>query len=227
MGSVVGSVRGMLAADVMVIDDGSTDRTAAVAREAGAMVLSHPFNLGVGAALRTGFRFAMSRGYDAMVQVDADGQHEVSDAKRLVEEVLLHDTDVAIGSRFASTDDRSGIYRVSASRRFSMRLLSRYASRYVGTPLTDTTSGFRAFSARAIEQFAASYPSAYLSDTVEALLMAKDRGLVVRELPVQMHERQGGKPSANIARSTYHFGRLLMVIALHRVRRPIRHGSRS
>lgn len=215
--SVVASVRELLQADVVVIDDGSTDRTVAVAREAGAMVLSHPFNLGVGAALRTGFRYAATVGYDAVVQVDADGQHEVADAKRLVEEVTQHGADLAVGSRFAS---QAG-YRVSMGRRLTMRLLSRYLSRYVGVTLTDTTSGFRAFSARAVEEFAASYPSAYLSDTVEALLLAKDWGLEVRELPVQMHDRQGGAPSAGSLRSVGHLFRLFLVIALHRVRRPL------
>lgn len=224
VGGVVRSVADLLGADVVVIDDGSSDATVRVAREAGAMVLSHPFNLGVGAALRTGFRFAASRDYDAVVQVDADGQHEVTDAKRLLEEVLQHGTDLAVGSRFAS---EAG-YKVSAGRRATMRLLSRYLSRYVGVTLTDTTSGFRAFSRRAVGEFATSYPSAYLSDTVEALLLAKDWGFQVRELPVQMHDRQGGVPSANSIRSAFHLTRLFMVIALHRVRRPLpRRGTRA
>ncbi len=222
MATVVRSVNAALDADVVVIDDGSTDATAAMARDAGAMVLSHPFNLGVGAALRTGFRFAAQRRYDAVVQVDADGQHEVDDAGRLVAEVRRRGGDLVVGSRFAG----SGAYAVSGVRRSMMKVLARLMSRRVGVALTDTTSGFRAFSARAVSEFSVAYPSAYLSDTVEALLLAHDWGLEIREIPVQMHERQGGAPSANGVRSAYHLGRLFLVIALHRVRRPLtRRGS--
>lgn len=215
VGQVVGAVREHLDAEILVVDDGSTDATALAAIAAGATVLSHPFNLGVGAALRTGFRYAARGGFDAAVQVDADGQHEVADAGRLLELVRTGQVDLAVGSRFSSG------YRVSWGRRVPMRVLSRRVTRYVGMPISDTTSGFRAFSSEAIGRFATSYPSAYLSDTVEALLMAKDWGLVIREVPVQMHARKGGQPSAGLSRSTYHLVRLLLVIALHRVRRPI------
>jgi len=212
--SVVRDVFANIHADVVVIDDGSHDRTAAVAAEAGAMVLRHPFNLGVGAALRTGFRFAHDQGYAMAVQVDADGQHEVMDVKVLVSLVESGAADLAVGSRFGSD------YEVSGMRRASMRFLSWRVSRYLATPIHDTTSGFRAFSNVAITRFARSYPSAYLSDTVEALLLAGDWGLSVVEVPVHMHERQGGEPSANFLRSVYHLTRLVLVIALHRVRRP-------
>jgi glycosyltransferase involved in cell wall biosynthesis len=215
--AVVRSVLDTLDGDVLVIDDGSHDHTASIATAAGALVLRHPFNLGVGAALRTGFRYASEQGYEIAVQVDADGQHEVSDAKRLVELVASGQADLAVGSRFGSGSD----YEVSGMRRMSMRLLSRRVSRYLGTPIQDTTSGFRAFSAAAVSRFAQSYPSAYLSDTVEALLMAGDWGLTVVELPVQMHARKGGEPSANFGRSLYHLVRLGLVIVLHRFRRPL------
>ncbi len=102
-----------------------------------------------------------------------------------------------------------------------MKMLSRRVSRYLGTPVHDTTSGFRAFSPAAVARFSRSYPSAYLSDTVEALLMAADWGLTVVEVPVQMHARKGGQPSARFGRSLYHLVRLMLVIALHRFRRPL------
>jgi len=215
VGAVVRSVRLHLDADVLVVDDGSSDRTATIAQAAGAYVIQHPFNLGVGAALRTGFRFAVDHGAAAVVQVDADGQHDPSDALRLVERLGEDSLDLVIGSRFAAG------YHVGRLRRVTMRMLSWEVSRRLGTRVTDTTSGFRAFGKRAVERFARAYPSAYLSDTVEALLLAADWNLRVAEEPVTMRPRAGGRPSAGRLKSTFHLTRLALVIVLHRVRRPI------
>jgi glycosyltransferase involved in cell wall biosynthesis len=215
---VVVSVAVDLDAEVLVIDDGSHDATAARAREAGATVLSHPFNLGVGAALRTGFRYAVAHGYRVAVQVDADGQHETTEVKRLVD-VIDGGADIAVGSRFEEG------YETGLLRRTSMRLLSRRVSRHLGVTITDTTSGFRAFGGDAIARFAQSYPRAYLSDTVEALMLAADWHLRVEEIPVRMRPRQGGVPSAGSFKSTYHLVRLSLVIALHRFRRPLVRGQ--
>jgi glycosyltransferase involved in cell wall biosynthesis len=212
---VVRSVRANLDTDVLVVDDGSRDRTAEHAASAGAIVISHPFNLGVGAALRTGFRYAQANGYSAALQIDADGQHEPTEAKRLVDRID-DGVDLAVGSRFEAGYETSGL------RRLSMRLLSRRISKHLGVTITDTTSGFRAFGPAAIDGFAEAYPRAYLSDTVEALLLAGDWGLRVEEVSVQMHERQGGRPSSGTLKSIYHLTRLALVIALHRVRQPLR-----
>lgn len=214
VGDVVRSVRSQLAGDVLVVDDGSQDQTSQRAREAGAMVLNHPFNLGVGAALRTGFRFARTTPYKVVAQVDADGQHDAADVELLLERLSSEGADIVIGSRFA------GGYEVGLVRRFTMRLLSRTVSRRLGVTITDTTSGFRAFSDRAVEVFAAGYPTAYLSDTVEALILADAHGLKIVEQAVQMHERQGGRPSAGSMKSAFHFVRLALVLMLHRFRRP-------
>jgi glycosyltransferase involved in cell wall biosynthesis len=211
---VVEAVAVDLDAEVLVIDDGSRDATVSRAREAGATVLSHPFNLGVGAALRTGFRYALANGYQRAVQVDADGQHETTEAKRLVE-VVDGGADIAVGSRFEQGYDTGRL------RRTSMRVLSRLVSRHLGVTITDTTSGFRAFGPEAIVRFADAYPRAYLSDTVEALMLAGDWHLTVEEIPVRMRARQGGVPSAGSLKSTYHLVRLSLVIALHRFRRPL------
>jgi glycosyltransferase involved in cell wall biosynthesis len=213
--AVIAAVRDCLHADVLVVDDGSTDRTAPIARANGAHVLQHPFNLGVGAALRSGFRFAAERGYDAVVQVDADGQHDPSEAARLLARLQGEGLDLVVGSRFASG------YRVGTGRRLMMRLLSREVSRRLGVRISDTTSGFRAFGPRTIARFARAYPSAYLSDTVEALLLAGDWGLQVAEEPVVMHPRAGGRPSSGPIKSAAYLLRLVLVIALHRVRQPI------
>ncbi len=214
VGDVVRAVHSQLDTDVLVVDDGSQDDTSLRAREAGAFVLNHPFNLGVGAALRTGFRFARAGRYKAAAQVDADGQHDPADICLLLDRLSSDGADVVIGSRFASG------YHVRGVRRISMQILSWVMSRRLHTKVTDTTSGFRAFSDRAIEVFAAGYPTAYLSDTVEALILADAEGMTIVEQPVHMLERQGGRPSTGSIRSAFHFVRLVLVLALHRFRRP-------
>ena len=150
------------------------------------------------------------RHYKAVVQVDADGQHDPAGARLLVDRLSSDGVDVVIGSRFGTG------YEVRGVRRMTMRLLSRVMSHRLGVTLTDTTSGFRAFSDRAVEIFAAGYPTAYLSDTVEALILADAHGLTIVEQPVQMHERQGGRPSSGSLKSAFHFVRLALVLALHR-----------
>lgn len=215
VGAVIETIRAELAADVLVVDDGSTDATGSVARRAGAIVLQHPFNLGVGAAVRSGLRFAAEHGYSSAVQIDADGQHPPDQAGHLLARLAVGDVDVVIGSRFAAD------YQVGRLRRGGMRLLARAVSARLGVTISDATSGFRAFNHVAIGRYARAYPSAYLSDTVEALLLAGDWSLRVAEVPVQMRGRQGGAPSSGAVQSTFHLVRLCLVIALHRVRRPI------
>lgn len=211
---VIEAARATLGCDVLVINDGSTDQTAARALAAGAMVISHPFNLGVGAAIRTGLRIAASQGRSYVLQLDADGQHEPAEAQRLLDRVQSSEADLVVGSRFESG------YAVSRVRGAMMSLLSRTISRRVGVRIDDTTSGFRAFGPRAVELFSRHYPTMYLSDTVEALLLASDAGLVVAVQPVKMHPRQGGQPSSGRMRSAVQLSRVWLVILLHPVRRP-------
>ena len=168
---------------VLVVDDGSTDRTAEVAGRAGATVISSPFNLGVGGAMRIGFRYAQSHGYTCLVQVDADGQHNPRDIGRLVE--MLDDgpaPHVVIGPRFSGTGD----FAVPRARRLAMRLLAVYLSHVTRTTLTDVTSGFRAHNRGAIELFARDYPADYLADTVESLVISTRAGGHVTQVPVAM-----------------------------------------
>ena len=176
-------------ADVVVVDDGSTDETAAVARAGGATVLSLPFNLGIGGALRTGFRYAVDHGYDRAVQVDADGQHDPGAIEKLF--AALDDADLVIGSRFGGTGD----YEVGRTRRGAMRLLQFTLRLLSGRTFTDTSSGFRAFNRPLLEYFSKSYPSEYM-ESVEALIGAYYAGFRIAEVPIEMHQRAGGAPSA-------------------------------
>jgi glycosyltransferase involved in cell wall biosynthesis len=204
-----------LHAAVVVIDDGSSDATIDVAREAGATVLRHPFNLGVGAAVRTGLRYAAEWGYAPVLQIDGDGQHPPAQGKVLLDRLNEGDVDLVVGSRFAAG------YDVSFLRRRAMRLLSRMVSKRLGGTVADTTSGFRAFGPRAIDALYDCYPSTYLSDTVEALLIAADKSLAVAEVDIQMSMREGGRPSSGRMRSLGYLVRVLLVVLLHRFRAPI------
>lgn len=204
-------------ADVLVVSDGSTDGTAAVAREAGVLVLELPLNLGVGGAMRAGFRFAVRHGYQAAVQVDGDGQHDPTDIATVL--AALAEADVVIGARFAGRGD----YVARGPRRWAMTMLARTLSRVAGTRLTDTTSGFRAANRRAIELFAANYPAEYLGDTVESLVIACRAGLQVRQVPVVMRVRAGGAPSQSPWRAALFLARALLAtgIALSRPMSPV------
>lgn len=198
--------------DCLVVNDGSADATASIAKQHGAMVASLPFNLGVGAAMRFGYRFARSHSYDVVVQLDADGQHDPAYLPKLVEQ--LDDTDLVIGARFAG----EGTYSVTGPRWWAMKLLSSVLSRTAKTQLTDTTSGFRACGCRAINLFAVDYPAEYLGDTVESLVTAMRSGLKVRQVPVAMRPRSGGVPSQNPWRSTVFLVRALVALFFAYVR---------
>jgi len=196
--------------DVLVVDDGSTDATASVAAAAGVpgvSVARLPVNLGVGAALRTGFRHARRRGYSVLVQVDADGQHDPAQVPKLLAE-LAAGADIAIGARRRDDEAAPG----QGPRRWAMTVLSVVLSRVAHTRLTDTTSGFRACNARAIDLFARSFPPDYLGDTVEALVVATRAGLVVREVEVSMRARAGGEASTGPLRSMVFLARALTAL---------------
>ena len=211
--SVAAVVRATLAAGlpVCVVDDGSTDATAATARGAGATVLSLPLNLGVGGALRCGFRYALAAGYDRVVQVDADGQHDPAQIATLLG--VLDDTgaDMVIGSRFA---EGSGAYEVHGLRRLAMRALARRAAKATGMRVADSTSGFRAIRRPLLDRFAADYPVEYLGDTVEALIEAGRAGAHVVEHPIAMATREHGSGSAGRLASVWYVVRVIIAIEL-------------
>ncbi|TMK55402.1 MAG: glycosyltransferase family 2 protein [Actinobacteria bacterium] len=204
--------------DTLVVDDGSHDATAAVAAKAGATVVSLPFNLGVGGAVRTGLRYAAEHGYDRAVVIDADGQHQASEIADLLG-ALDRDADVAVGSRFAVG---AGEYRVSKTRRAAMRVLARIVQSLTGQRFTDPTSGFRAFGRPAIEVLARDYPVEYLADTVEVLLIVCSAGLTVAEVPSAMRVRAGGRPSQHTFRLLVNYLRVVVGLAGAAMFRPRR-----
>lgn len=208
---VLASVPG---AGVVVVNDGSHDATREVAERAGAVVLDLPFNLGVGGAMRTGFKFAQRSGYRYVVQVDADGQHNPADVPRIVE--ALAASDVVIGARFAGEGD----YAVRGPRAWAMKVLAWGISGVAGTRLTDTTSGFRGSGPRAIDFFADHYPAEYLGDTIESLVMAAKAGLRIEQVPVAMRPRAGGVPSHHPLKAGIYLVRAVaaLLVALARPR---------
>jgi glycosyltransferase involved in cell wall biosynthesis len=205
--------------DVLVVCDGATDRTADVAREAGVNVAVLPFNIGIGGALRTGFAFAVRRGYERAVQFDADGQHDPVAVRPLLDH-LDTGADMVIGSRFAET---SAHYDVGGTRRGAMRVLQVLVRLLAGRRYSDTSSGFRGFNQRVLTFFARNYPSEYM-ESVESLILATFEGFDVVEVPVDMRQRVAGTPSSRSVRLVYHYLRLLLVLgsaASHRRRAPV------
>ena len=197
---------------VLVVNDGSRDDTVARARSAGATVLDLPFNLGVGGAMRTGFKYAQQHGFRYVVQVDSDGQHDPAGVPLILD--ALRTVDVAIGARLAGEGD----YQVTGPRRWAMVVLAAVIGRIARTRLTDTTSGFRGAGPRAIGIFAQHYPAEYLGDTVESLVLAARAGCSISQVPVSMRPRAGGTPSHNPVKAAVYLGRagLALIIALWR-----------
>jgi glycosyltransferase involved in cell wall biosynthesis len=199
--------------DIVVVDDGSTDRTAGVAVDRGAHVLRLPFNLGIGGAMQTGFRFAFEQGYDIAVQIDGDGQHDPSQLSKILAPVLAGEADLCVGSRFTG----EGAYRSSFLRRIGIKIFAQVVSAVVGQKVTDTTSGFRAVNSKGIALFASDYPHDY--PEVEATVMCVKHKLRLKEVPVEMRERGGGTSSITALRSIYYMTKVLLAIFVGLFRR--------
>ncbi|MEP7334447.1 MAG: glycosyltransferase family 2 protein [Actinomycetota bacterium] len=215
--SIAGVVSELLAYDpglrVVVVDDGSTDRTAEVARAAGAKVISLPFNLGIGGAVQTGFRYAWEQGFDVAVRADGDGQHDPAELDAILRPVLADEADVAVGSRFMGGDG----YRSSRSRRAGIRLLAWIVSALTRQRITDPTSGFQAANRLGIRLFAADYPHDY--PEAEATVMVFKHRLRLQEVPVKMRARESGRSSITTVRSVYYMVKVVLAIFVALFRR--------
>lgn len=199
--------------DLVVINDGSTDSTAQVARRAGAFVIDLPYNMGVGAAMRTGYRYARRMDYDIAMQMDSDGQHPPEFIETLIEG--LGRADIVIGSRFAASDT----YKVRGPRKWAMGLLSFLFTRISGEEFTDVTSGFRAVNRRGIQQYCEFFPAEYLGDTIDSTVMAIRSGCKVIQVPVEMRERQGGTPSSGPLKSAIYLVRSFFAFGISMTRK--------
>ncbi len=224
---VVGDVRAHLPdADVLVIDDGSADATAARAREAGALVASLPFNQGLGAALQTGYLYALRGGYDCCAHLDADGQHPPSEVARLLEEVYADRADLVLGSRYRdrSGDDAAGAdeYKPTLSRRIGTSVFRFFLTLATRQRFTDTTSGMRAANRRVMALFSERYSPDFAE--IESLQLAVREGLRVEEVPVRMLERAGGSSFLTPLRSAFFIFKGVIVLMVGQFR-PRRAGS--
>jgi glycosyltransferase involved in cell wall biosynthesis len=216
-GAIGGVVDELLAFDpelvVLVIDDASHDRTAEEARAQGARVVSLPFNLGIGGAVQTGFRYAARHGFELAARVDGDGQHDPAELAALFSVVVAGEADICVGSRFAGSDG----YRSSATRRVGISILARTVSLLTGQHVTDTTSGFQVLNRKAIELFASDYPHDY--PEVEAAVMVHKHRLRLAERPVKMRERAAGRSSIRGVRTVYYMAKVMLAILVGALRR--------
>lgn len=204
---VVESVR-VAGYDYVVINDGSTDATAEVCAQNGINVVNLPQNLGIGGAVQTGHIYAFEHGYDVDVQMDGDGQHDVSYIPRLIA-AIEDGSDLVIGSRFLERGDG---FQSTRMRRAGIAWIKGCIRRHTGLTITDATSGFRASGARALKLFSRWYPSDYPEP--ESIVYAHGKGLRVAEVPVVMHERQGGQSSISPLKSIYYMIKVTCAIAI-------------
>jgi len=196
----------MPSADILVVNDGSRDGTARVAREHGVAKLSLPFNLGIGAAMQAGYLYALRRGYDAAVQFDGDGQHVAMEIGKLLAPIRSGSADLVVGSRFLEP----GGYRVPFMRRLGIRIFAVILTRILNTRVTDTTSGFRAAGRNALEFFARAYPEDY--PEVESLVLLHKLNRRIVEVPVTMRDRTGGTSSITFWRSAYYMVKVMLAV---------------
>jgi glycosyltransferase involved in cell wall biosynthesis len=217
---IAGVKQRMPEVDVLVVDDGSTDATAPRAREAGALVASLPFNQGLGAALQTGYLYALREGYDFCAHLDADGQHPPAEVARLLDEVRADRADLVIGSRYrnrgpAESDD----YRPTISRRIGTSVFRFFLTLATRQRFTDTTSGMRAANRRVMQLFSEHYSPDFAE--IESLQLAVRMGMRVEEVPVRMLERAGGSSFLTPLRSAFFIfkGMIVLLVGQFRPRR--------
>jgi glycosyltransferase involved in cell wall biosynthesis len=213
IGRVVAGLREKFRYDVLVVNDGSPDGTSRAAREAGAIVLDLPCNVGIGGAVQTAFLFARERGYDAVVRIDGDGQHDIEGVGRLIEPILVGEADAAIGSRFIGDAG----YRGSIPRIFGIRFFRILVNIFTGYRVTDPTSGFFAVNRRLLEFYSLHYPADY--PEVDAYILMHRLKARAVEVPVRMYPRTEGKSSITAFRAMYYMVKVTLSFLINCIRR--------
>ena len=215
VGKVIEEVRTHLSkADILIVNDGSTDLTSEKAKACGATVLDLPFNLGIGGAMQAGYQYAYEKGYDIAIQVDGDGQHDPKEIGKLLKALEEKKIDMAIGSRFIGDLG----YKSSTMRRIGISIFSQVISMIVRQRITDPTSGFRASNRKAIRLFASNYPQDYPEP--EVVILLHQCHLKMEEVPVGMSERYSGESSITKIRSIYYMVKVLLAIFVDCFKKP-------
>ncbi len=199
--------------DILVVNDGSQDRTSEIAKGLGVNLIDLPYNVGIGGAMQTGFLYALQEGYDAALQCDGDGQHHGDQIEKILKPFLSDGADLVVGSRFLS---ESG-FTSSVQRRIGSKILSFVVSSILRQKITDTTSGFRVYGKKTLEFFSSVYPEDY--PEVEALILAHKKGLRIVEVPSEIGPRTGGKSSINFSQAFYYMVKVLLAISVDLIKK--------
>jgi len=209
--NIAGVINGIIAAapgvDILVVNDGSEDNTGEIARELCRRVINLPYNMGYGTALQTGFKFALKKGYEYAVQIDADGQHDPGDIPKLLDEVFNNKADVIIGSRFLD----KGNYRAPFIRRVGMLFFAKLTSLIIGEKITDPTSGYQAINKRGLEFYAGDYYPVDFPDA-DVIIMLHRAGLKIKEMPVIMYPGVQGKSMHSGLKPVYYIFKMFLSI---------------
>lgn len=200
--------------DICVINDGSKDRTSEIAKTFTKVhVIDMPFNVGIGSAMQTGYKFAHKNGYDIALQFDADGQHSVEDLEKLIEPIANGEADMVVGSRFLEKTD----YKGTITRRIGILYFYQLLKIITGEKFTDPTSGYRAKNKKVIAQFSEKYPKDYPEP--EVLVQLKKRKMIIKDISVHMKDRQGGKSSITPFKSIYYMIKVSLSIFMQKIKK--------